>query len=86
MSTHSRWQLIRDVPISAEIVDDTSIAGRKRLVSTLEAICRREHAAGVANDWTYNYARHARLLRTLTREKIALCVAIERERSEREIA
>lgn len=70
-------QIQRDVPIAADLLDDRSIYGRQRLVSALEAICRRDRAAGLARSWTYDIARHRRLLRALDRERSQL-ISLER--------
>ena len=41
-----------------EELDDTTMAGRQKIVDRLEIWLRRERQRGVNNNWTYLYALH----------------------------
>ena len=64
--------LARLVPLWPAEIADTSVAGRARLVATLERALKAERRRGRAGHWTYDLARHAALLRAWRRELASL--------------
>jgi len=78
MSDLHMRQLARDALLSPSEMSDRSIDGRCALVAKLESVCASERRRGLANDWTYNHARHCRILRALERERAELHAMIKK--------
>lgn len=57
----------RDLPVLLAVwpceLDDRSLEGQGRLTALLRSALRRERQRGLRGHWTYDLARHARLLR-----------------------
>ncbi len=63
-----RRELTRLIALWPQELDDTSLAGQARLLSRLRRALRIERQRGLAGNWTYDLARHARLLRAYRSE------------------
>lgn len=57
-----RAQLAALVPLWPEELADRSVAGRLRLLGRLRRALRLERQRGIAGHWSYDLARHRRLL------------------------
>jgi hypothetical protein len=64
--------LPRLLPILAEDIAVSSLAAHARLVAMLRRALRLERRRGLAGDWSYDLARHARLLEAYRSELDAL--------------
>ncbi len=62
----ARYDRGRDLPGLLALwpweIDDPSAEGRRRLLALLRRALRLERQRGIAGHWTYDLARHARLL------------------------
>jgi hypothetical protein len=68
-------ELPRLLPIWPHEIDDTSAAGRTRLVRKLRRALRAERRRGLAGHWSYDLARHMQLLRAYRAELASLAGA-----------
>src|SRR5690606_24667259 len=59
-------------------IEDTSLEGHQRLVDLLRRALRRERQRGISGHWTYDVARHARLLAAYKCEAAALKARLAR--------
>jgi hypothetical protein len=53
-------------------LDDSSHAGRQRVVAKLRRALREERRRGIAGHWSYDLARHVELLRVYRQELAAV--------------
>jgi hypothetical protein len=60
--------LSRLVPLWPEEIDDTTPAGRARLVRLLRRALVAERRRGLAGHWAYDLARHVQLLKAYRAE------------------
>ncbi len=69
--------LTRLLPLWPAEIADRSIAGREKLIATIERALRAERKRAKAGHWAYDLARHAALFRAWKRECAAL-IALRR--------
>lgn len=69
-------ELTRLLPLWPEVIADRSIAGRRKLVATIERALRAERCRGRGGHWAYDLARHAALYRAFKRECAALALLL----------
>jgi hypothetical protein len=79
-----RAGLSRLLPLWPHEISDLSIAGRRRIIATLEKALRAERRRGHAGHWAYDLARHAALVKNLKSESAALQTFEICEKSERQ--
>nr|PZN85721.1 MAG: hypothetical protein DIU57_06060 [Pseudomonadota bacterium] len=60
-------------------IEDTSLEGHRRLVDLLRRALRQERQRGLKGHWTYDVARHARLLSAYKCEFAAFKARLARE-------
>lgn len=64
--SYARYDRSRDLPGLIALwpweIDDASPEGRQRLLALLRRALRLERQRGIAGHWTYDLARHSRLL------------------------
>ena len=67
-----RAAIARVLPLWPYEIEDTSQAGRHRIVAKLRRALRAERRRGVGGHWSYDLARHVELLRAYRQELAAL--------------